>query len=59
MAGLTWLLELDLNYNNITDISVLASCPNLTQVNVFGTYIHDGGVLEANGVIVNYTPDVS
>ena len=58
-ADLPSLNYVNADYNNITDISVLASCPNLTQVNVFGTYIHDGGVLEANGVIVNYTPDVS
>ena len=59
LAGLPSLNYVNADYNNITDISVLASCPNLTQVNVFGTYIHDGGELEANGVIVNYTPDVS
>ncbi len=59
LAGLKALNYVNADYNNITDISVLLPCPNLTQVNVFGTYIHEGGELEANGVIVNYTPDVS
>lgn len=59
LSGLSALNYVNADYNNITDISVLKTCPNLTQVNVFGTYIHDGGDLEALGVTVNYTPDVS
>lgn len=46
------------DYNNIRDIDVLKDCPNLTQVDVFGTYITDGGELEEIGVIVNYKPNV-
>lgn len=46
------------DYNNIRDIDVLKDCPSLTQVDVFGTYITEGGELEEMGVIVNYTPNV-
>ena len=44
LAGLTALNYVNADYNNITDISVLETCPNLTQVNVFGTYpqLHPG-----------------
>ena len=59
LSGLASLNYVNADYNNITDISVLETCPNLTQVNVFGTYIHDGGKLEEAGVTVNYTPDMS
>lgn len=58
LAGISTLNYVNADYNNITDIDVLRSCENLTQVNVFGTYIHDGGVLEELGVTVNYTPIV-
>ena len=56
LGGLQKLSYVNADYNNIRDISVLASCPVLTQVNVYGTYIRSGGVLADNGVVVNYTP---
>lgn len=59
LAGLQTLNYVNADYNNIMDIDVLISCSNLTQINVFGTNVHDGGLLEESGVIVNYTPDVS
>lgn len=58
LAGLQHLNYVNADYNNIRDIDVLRTCPNLTQVNVFGTYITKGGVLEDMGVIVNFTPNV-
>ena len=59
LAGLQSLNYVNADYNNVRDIDVLESCPNLVQVNVFGTYIDEGGVLEEHGVIVNYIPDFS
>lgn len=56
LAGLEHLTIVNADYNNIRDISVLKSCPALAQVNVYGTYVHSGGVLEDKGVVVNYTP---
>ncbi len=56
LSGLQHLTVVNADYNNVRDISVLASCPVLAQVNVYGTYVHSGGVLEDKGVVVNYTP---
>lgn len=56
LAGLQYLTYVDADYNNIRDISVLIDCPLLAQVNVYGTYVHDGGELAENGVVVNFTP---
>lgn len=56
LSGLQYLTYVNADYNNIRDISVLADCPVLAQVNVYGTYVHDGGVLAENGVVVNFTP---
>jgi Leucine-rich repeat (LRR) protein len=56
LGGLPKLSYVNADYNNIRDISVLANCPALAQVNVYGTYIRSGGALAENGVIVNFTP---
>ena len=56
LAGLQKLNYVNADYNNISSIDVLQSCPLLAQVNVYGTNVHSGGVLEENGVLVNYTP---
>ena len=56
LSGLQYLVIVNADYNNVRDISVLADCPVLAQVNVYGTYVHDGGVLTEKGVVVNYTP---
>ena len=56
LGGLQKLTTVNADYNNIRDISVLANCPALAQVNVYGTYIRSGGALAENGVIVNFTP---
>ena len=56
LAGLPSLGYVNADYNNIRDISVLKTCPVLAQVNVYGTYIHSGGVLAEQGVQVFFTP---
>ncbi len=56
LAGLEHLTYVNADYNNITDIAVLSDCPVLAQVNVYGTYIRDDGVLGDKGVVVNFTP---
>jgi Leucine-rich repeat (LRR) protein len=57
LGGLQQLTLVNADYNNIRDISVLRTCPALIQVNVYNTYIRDGGELAENGVIVNFTPE--
>ena len=56
LAGLPKLNYINADYNNISDIDALEDCPVLAQINVYGTNVHSGGVLEKNGVLVNYTP---
>jgi hypothetical protein len=45
-----------LDYNNITDISGLADCPVLEQVNVYSTNVSDVEALLEHSIIVNYDP---
>ena len=45
-----------MDYNQITDISKLADCFNLVQVNVFGNRIQDVSALTKRDIIVNYDP---
>ena len=47
---------MDADYNNISSIDCLADCPNLVQVNAFGTYVNDVSALTAHGIVVNYNP---
>ena len=56
LGGLPHLAYVNADYNNIRDISVLKDCPELAQVNVYGTYIRSAGVLGDKGVVVNFTP---
>ena len=56
LAGLQHLTLVNADYNNIRDIDVLLDCPVLAQVNVYGTYVHDGGKLAEKGVVVNFVP---
>lgn len=56
LGGLKSLAYVNADYNNIRDINILTTCPALTQVNVYGTYIRSGGPLAENGVVVNFTP---
>ena len=39
LSGLQYLVIVNADYNNVRDISVLADCPVLAQVNVYGTYV--------------------
>lgn len=59
LGGLQQLTTVNADYNNIRDIDVLLSCPALTLVNVYGTYIRSGGELAKKGVVVNFTPSFS
>ena len=56
LAGLQHLTLVNADYNNIRNIDVLIDCPVLAQVNVYGTYVHDGGELAKKGVVVNFVP---
>lgn len=56
LANLTNLNYVYLDYNNISDISCLAGCINLIQVNVFRTNVSDVSALEDMDVIISYDP---
>lgn len=56
LADLPCLNYVNADYNNISSIDCLADCPNLVQVNVFGTYVNDVSALTAHGIVVNYNP---
>ena len=57
LAGLQHLIYVNADHNNIRDIDVLIDCPRLAKVDVFGTYITDGGELAKKGVVVNFKPN--
>ena len=59
LSGLQYLIYVNADHNNIRNISVLTSCPRLAKVDVFGTYITDGGELAKKGVVVNFKPKFS
>ena len=45
-----------MDYNSLTDISNLASCVSLVQVNVYGNPVTDVSALTQHSIIVNYDP---
>lgn len=45
-----------MDYNNITSIGMLAKCPNLVMVNVYGNDIVSTSALTERGIIVNWDP---
>jgi hypothetical protein len=46
-----------MEYNEeISSVKALAKCPNLIQVNVFGTKVRDVSSLTDQSIIVNYNP---
>ena len=53
MSNLTYV---SMDYNKLTDISALANCQNLVQVNVYGNTIGDVSALTSHSIIVNYDP---
>lgn len=57
LAGLSHLNIITMDHNeSITQVDVLANCPMLIEVNVFGTGVTDARLLKAQGVVVNYSP---
>ena len=56
LGGMVNLAYVYMDYNNLSDISFLKDCPNLVQVNVYGTNVTDVYTLIDMGVIVNYDP---
>ncbi len=57
LSGLTSLNNVLMDYNSgIKSVNVLANCPNLVSVNVYGTKVTDVSSLTAQNIIVNYNP---
>ena len=57
LAGLKYLNNIFMDYNkSITSVNKLASCPNLIQVNVYGTKVKDVSELEKQSILVKYNP---
>jgi Leucine-rich repeat (LRR) protein len=57
LVGLKYLNNIFMDYNrNITSVNKLASCPNLIQVNVYGTKVKDVSELEKQSILVKYNP---
>ena len=56
LGGMVNLAYVYMDYNNLSDITFLKDCPNLVQVNVYGTNVTDVYTLLDMGVIVNYDP---
>ena len=57
LGGLQMLNNVIMEYNEeISSVKALAKCPNLIQVNVFGTKVRDVSSLTDQSIIVNYNP---
>jgi len=58
LSGMHNLNYVYMDYNEIDDITFLANCPNLIQVNVYGTNVSEGEVnnLLDRSIIVNFDP---
>ena len=60
LSGLSNLQHVNnilMDYNEkISSITMLANCPTLIQVNVFGTKVTDVKALTDQSIIVNYNP---
>ena len=56
LGGMENLNLVYMDYNNISDISFLADCPLLEQVNVYGTSVSEVQALLDHSIIVNYDP---
>jgi Leucine-rich repeat (LRR) protein len=57
LGGLKKLNNVIMEYNTeISSVNALAKCPNLIQVNVFGTKVRDVSALTDQSIIVNYNP---
>ena len=58
LGGMENLNYVYMDYNEISDISFLVNCPNLIQVNVYGTKVSEADVnnLLDRSIIVNFDP---
>ena len=57
LAVLKSINNIFMDYNeNISSVSMLANCPVLIQVNVYGTKVKDVTALTEQSIIVNYNP---
>ncbi len=57
LGGLKKLNNVIMEYNTeISSVNALAKCPNLIQVNVFGTKVRDVSALTDQSIVVNYNP---
>lgn len=57
LSGLKHLNNVHMDYNeNISSVSTLKECPNLIEVNVYGTKVTNVSALTDLSVIVNYDP---
>lgn len=57
LGGLKNLNIINMDYNaDIKSVDSLAECPNLLEVNVYGTAVTDAKKLKAQSVVVNYNP---
>ena len=53
------LTNINMDYNQLTNIDALADNYCLVQVNVFGNTIEDVSALREHDIIVNYDPTAS
>lgn len=56
LAGLEHISYIYMDYNKIKDVTALADCYRLVQLNVYGTEVKDVDALTAHDIIVNYDP---
>lgn len=57
LSGLKQLNNINMDYNEqISSVSVLAECPSLIEVNVYGTKVTSVSSLTEQSIIVNYNP---
>ena len=57
LAGLEHISYVYMDYNlKLKDVSALADCYRLVQLNVYGTEVKDVDALTAHDIIVNYDP---
>lgn len=57
LGGLQNLNIVNMDYNEaVKTVDALAECPNLLEVNVYGTSVTDVKKLKAQSIVVNYNP---
>lgn len=59
LTGLQALNSVAMDYNEgLSDISPLATCPKLMQINVFGTDVTDISAFSESSIVIHYDPTV-